>query len=54
MYFNMYESVDETEYFLKFLLTRRSLKLVENVSNQFDHQYYLMSLLIIFKCLYIG
>ena len=34
--FNMHRSVDKTEYFLE----SKSLKLVNHISNQLNHQYY--------------
>ena len=39
MNFNMHQSVDKIEYFLDSLITRKSLKLVNYISNQFNHQY---------------
>ena len=47
MNFNMHQSVKETEYYLDSFITRESLKLADNISNQFDHQYYSFFLLII-------
>ena len=40
--FNMDQSVDKTEYFLNSLITCKSLKLADNIFNQFNHQYYLI------------
>ena len=37
MNFNMHQSVDKTEYFLDSWITCQSLKLVDNISNQFTH-----------------
>ena len=36
MNFIEHQNVNETEYFL----TRKSLKLVDDISNQFNHKYY--------------
>ena len=41
----MHQSVNKTEYFLDSLITLESLKLVDNISNQLNHQYYLIILL---------
>ena len=41
MNFNMHHSVDKTGYFLDSLITRKSLKLGDDVSNQFRLQKYL-------------
>ena len=38
--FNMNQSVDKTEYFLDSLITRKLLKLVNKISNQFTYWYY--------------
>ena len=38
MKFNMHQSIDETEYFLDSFIIHKSLKLVDNVSNQIYHQ----------------
>ena len=46
MNINMHQSADKAEYFLDFLITRKSLKLVNNISNQCNHQYYSIFLLI--------
>ena len=43
----MHKSADETEYFLYSLVTCKLFKLVDNTSTQFNHQYYLIFLLII-------
>ena len=40
MKFNMHWSVDKTGYFLDSLIICKSLKLVNDISNQFNHQYY--------------
>ena len=40
MNLNMHQSVDKTEYFIGSLITRKSLKLTDIISNQFNHQYY--------------
>ena len=40
MDFNMHRSFDITEHFLDPLINRKSLKLVHDISNQFNHQYY--------------
>ena len=42
----MYQSVDKTECFLDSLLTRKSFELVDYISNQFNHEYYSIFLLI--------
>ena len=39
MNFNMHQSVDEREYFLDSLITRKLLKLVDNISNQSNRRY---------------
>ena len=46
MKFDIHQSVDKTEYFLDFLITRKTLKLLDDISNQFDHHYYKTFLLI--------
>ena len=43
----MHHSIDKTECFLDSLETRKLSKLVNNISNQFDHQYYLIFLLVV-------
>ena len=40
MNFNVHKNVDKTEYFLDFLITRKSSKLLDNISNQFNYQHY--------------
>ena len=40
MRFNIDRSLDKTGYFLDSLITRKSLKRVDDISNQFNHQYY--------------
>ena len=42
MHSNMHQNVDKREYFSDSLIIRVSLKLVNNISNQFYHQYYLV------------
>ena len=42
----MHKSVEKTEYFLDSLIIRKSLKLLDNVSNQFNYQCYLIILVI--------
>ena len=37
MDFNMHESVDKRKYFLDSLITSKLLKLVDNISNKFNH-----------------
>ena len=37
MKFDIRKSIDKTGYFLAFLVTRQSLKLVNNIFNQFNH-----------------
>ena len=39
MKFNMRQSVDKTEYILDFFITRKSLKLIDNIFNKFYHQF---------------
>ena len=39
MKFNVLQSVDKTGYFLDSLVTCRSLELVDNILNNFNHQY---------------
>ena len=40
----MRQSVDKTKYFLDFSITIKSLELVDNISNQFNHQHNLIFL----------
>ena len=46
MNFDIYQSVGKTQYFQGSLTTYKSLKLVNNILNQFNHQYYPIFLLI--------
>ena len=46
MNFNIHQSVDKTVYFLDSSITHKSLKVIDNISSQFIHQYYLVFLLI--------
>ena len=39
MNFNMHKSADKTKDFLVPLITLKSLKLVDDISNQFNHKY---------------
>ena len=50
MKFDIYQSADKTGYLLDFLITRESLKLVINISNQFIDQHYLSSCYLCQKC----
>ena len=54
MNFNMHQSVDKTVYFLDSLIICRSLKLVDNISNEFNHQYHFIFLLIMSEMRRIG
>ena len=40
MEFNMHKSVAITGYFLESLITCKSLTLIDDIQNQFNHQYY--------------
>ena len=42
----MNQNVDKTKYFSDALISCKLLKLVDNISNQFNHQWYLTLLLI--------
>ena len=41
MNFNMHQSVNKTENFLDSLITLQLIKLFDNISNQFNHQFHL-------------
>ena len=49
MNFNMHKSVDKTECFLDSLINCKSLKLVDDILNQFIHEYNSILLLIILE-----
>ena len=42
----MHQCIDKIEYFLDFLISGDLLKLVNDMSNQFNHQRYLIFLFI--------
>ena len=46
MKFNIHRSVNKTGYFLNSLITCILLKLVNDISNKFNHQYHQTPLLI--------
>ena len=48
MNFNMHQSGNKAEYFLDSFITCKSLKLVNNIFNQFNHQYSTIFLLILY------
>ena len=49
MDFIMHQSDAKTQYFLDSLITHKSFKLLDNISNQLIHQYYIILLLIMLE-----